>query len=117
MYATQTYPKYANGIIMHEFYSKEVSSKSVINVRSALPWGSKRTILTQEVLRILLNCSMRLPWEIVAGHVKEMMLCMQYSGYDQRFRTEVVKSALKAYKNIRERDTRGETPMYRQRGW
>ena len=101
---------------MHEFYYKEVSSKSVINARSALAWGSKKTILTQEVLRILLNCSTRLQWEIVTGHVNEMMLHIQYSGYDQRFRTEVVKSALKAYENIWERDARGKTPMYRQRG-
>ena len=44
-----------------EFSSKEVASKSVVNARSALSWSSKRTILTQEVLRILLNCSTELP--------------------------------------------------------
>ena len=46
-------------IILHGFYSKEVSSKCVVDARSALPWNNKRTILTQELLRILLilrNC-------------------------------------------------------------
>ena len=55
-------------IVMHEFYSKEVSSKCVINARSALSWGSKRTILTQGTQRILLKCSTRLPWETIIGH-------------------------------------------------
>ena len=46
-----------------KIYYKDVASKSMINARSALPWSCKRTILTQEVLRILLNCSRELPWE------------------------------------------------------
>ena len=33
-------------VVLHEFYYKDVTSKSVINARSALPWSCKRTILT-----------------------------------------------------------------------
>ena len=84
-------------VVLHEFYYKDVSSRSVVNVRSALPWNCKRTILTQEVLRILLNCSRELSWETVVAHVNHMMLRLQYSGYDKKFRTEVVRSALSAY--------------------
>ena len=54
----------AHAMIMHEFYSKEVSSKNVINAKSAIPWSTKRTVLTQEILRVLLNCSKRLPWDV-----------------------------------------------------
>ena len=43
--------------IIHEFYSKDVSSKSVINANSAFSWRQKRTVLTQELLRVLPNCS------------------------------------------------------------
>ena len=50
-------------VIMYEFHSKSVASKAVINARSALNWNTKRTVLTQEVLRVLLNCSRLLPWE------------------------------------------------------
>ena len=91
-------------VVLHEFYYKEVASKSMINARSALPWKCKRTIMTQEVLRVLLNCNTRLPWEVVVVHVNHMMQRMQYSGYNQRFRSEVVTSALKAYENIKARD-------------
>ena len=88
-------------IVLHEFFSKEVSSKCVIGARSAIPWNSKRTILTQEVLRILLNCSTDLPWEMVVGHLEQMMARMQYSGYDKKFRIEVLRSALKAYERFK----------------
>ena len=77
-------------MVLHEFFHKDVSSRSVVNARSALPWNCKRTILIQEVLRIFLNCSRELPWETVVAHINHMMLRLQYSGYNQKFRTEVV---------------------------
>ena len=104
-------------VLLHEFCSKDVASKCVINARSALSWSCKRTILTQEVLRILLNCSRELPWETTVGHVNHMMLRLQYAGYDQKFRTEVVLSALKAYNRMIELDVSGEQPLYRPREW
>ena len=48
-------------VFLHEFYSKDVASKCVVNGKSAMSWSCKRTILTQEVLRILRNCSRELP--------------------------------------------------------
>ena len=104
-------------VVLHEFYYKDVFSRSVVNARSVLPWNCKRTILTQEVLRILLNCSRELPWETVVAHVNHMMLRLQYAGYDQKFRTEVVRSALNAYNRLIELDASSETPLYRPRQW
>ena len=46
-----------------------------------------------------------------------MMLRLQYPGYDQKFRTEVVRSALKAYNRLIELDTSGEQPLYSPREW
>ena len=104
-------------MILHEFFSKDVSSKAVINARSAMAWTSKRTILTQEVLRVLLNCSRLLPWEVTTSHVSEMMHRIQYSGYNQRFRYKVLSSSLKAYERIIKDKDSGEKPMYRTREW
>ena len=83
-------------VLLHEFYSKSVESKRVICARSVLPWSSKMTILTQQVLRTLLSCSRELPWETVVGQLNYMTLRLQYSGYNQEFRTQVAQSALKA---------------------
>ena len=49
--------------------------------------------------------------------MNHMMLHLQYSGYDQKFRTEVVLSALNAYKRMIELDASGEQPLYRPREW
>ena len=45
-------------LVLHEYYHKDVASRAVINARSAVPWRDKRTILTQEILRVLRNCTM-----------------------------------------------------------
>ena len=104
-------------IILHEYYYKEVASKTVINTRSSMPLSDKRTILTQEVLRILLRCSPHLAWDITAKHVSEYMLRMQYSGYHQNFREQITRSALKAYEIIKMKEEKGEQPMYRTKEW
>ena len=104
-------------VIMYEFHSKCMASKAVINARSALSWSTKRTVLTQEVLRVLINCSKLLPWERVVENGSEMVLRMQYSGYSKKFRYEVVDSALKAYKTRNEADQEGVQPLHRPKDW
>ena len=98
--------------IVHEHYSKEISAKAVVNARSALPVKTKRTIHTQEVVRILRNCSRHLPWSVAREHVEQYVARMQFSGYRKEFRAEVVESALKAYDMMTERDATGEEPLY-----
>ncbi len=100
---------------MYEFYTKEVASKAVVNARPALSESTKRTILTQEVLCVLMNTSPLLLWSHVIE--KEMVLRMQYSGYSKQFRYQVVDSALKAYSVRQEADRDGLTPLYRPKGW
>ncbi|KAJ7360017.1 hypothetical protein OS493_019105 [Desmophyllum pertusum] len=75
-------------MLLVQSIGNNIASKSVVNARSALPWSCKRMILTQEVLRILLNCSTELPWKTAVDHVNHMMLRLQYSGYGWKFRTE-----------------------------
>ena len=103
--------------IMHEFYSKDVSSNLVVHAKSALSWSVKRTVLSQEVLRVILNCSTSLPWERVVYHASQMMLRIQFSGYTKKFRYQVACSALKAYDTIRLQSERGERPLHRPYEW
>ena len=103
--------------IIHEFYAKDVSSKAVVNAKSAFSMKQKRTVLTQEVLRVLLNCSPDVPWERVVIHANTMVLRMQNSGYSKKFRCEVVDAALKAYDEIHRKSECGERPLYRPYNW
>ena len=82
--------------VLHEFYYKDVASKTVVNSRSAIHEKAKRTILTQEVIRIMRNCSRLLPWKEVCGHIDEFCMRMQYSGYTKAFRAQVIRTALHA---------------------
>ena len=51
------------------------------------------------------------------SHVNHIMLRLQYFGFDQKFRTEVVLSALKAYNRMIELDASSEQPLYRPTEW
>ena len=104
-------------VILHEFYAKEVSAKTITHARSAMPAAMKRTILTQELLRVMLRCSPLLEWEVTVKHLNGMMKRLQYSGYGHAYRTQILKSALSAYDKIIEKDKTGETPMYRPKEW
>ena len=103
--------------IMYEHYRKEMASKMTIHARSALPHNQKRNILTQEVIRILKNCSQSLPWETKAQHLEELSLRMQFSGFDKKMRKEVIKSGIKAYRTMEANDKAGTIPLHRPREW
>ena len=42
---------------------------------------------------------------------------MQYSGYNQQFRYEVLMSALNAFEEMKKKDENGEQPLYRPKEW
>lgn len=103
--------------ILYEYYSKPVSSKSVVHNRSAMPLRSKRTVITQDILRIIMRCSPLLTWERVKVHLDEYMMRLQFSGYSEKFRVQVIRSAMTAYKKILSEVTNGKRPMYRRKQW
>ena len=103
--------------IAYEHYEKKITTKAVIHAKSAITTQVKRTVLSQEVLRILLHCNTYVPWEVVCGHINEFMKKMQYSGYSCSFRFDVVKSALNAMKIIREKEELGIRPINRPKEW
>ena len=103
--------------IMYEHYEKDMSTKAVINVKSAIPTKNKRTVMTQEMLRILLHCSDQLPWENVCAHINNFMKKLQYSGYTQPFRYNVARSAMNAFETIKQKKNLGIRPIHRLKTW
>ena len=103
--------------IMYEHYRKEIASKMNIHARSAILHNQQRNILTQEVIRIMKNCSQELPWETKAKHLEDLSLRMQFSGHDKRMRKAVIKSGLSAYRKMEENQKKGTTPLHRTRQW
>ena len=107
----------ANYRIDFEFFEKPTRNPKVILMDSALSFPQKRTILTQECLRRLRNTNVDLGPEIQKKHLDQFMLKLKNSNYNEKFRTQVLDSALKAFKKMQEDDKNGTKPMYRNRSW
>jgi len=82
---------------------------------SALNWKQKRTILTQEALRRLKNTSLELGHEVQCDNLSDFMLKLKDSGYCEKFRSEIIFSAKKAFDIIVENDQNGSRPIHRTR--
>ena len=94
-----------------------MTAKKVILATSAQPWGQKRTTLTQELFRRLLNCSKELSCSTKRKHLDNFMQLLNNSGYSQKFRTEILKSGLEGYNKIVKAEKEGVRPVYRPKGW
>ena len=103
--------------VRFEFFSKPCTSSTVIMASSAQPWGQKRTTLTQELIRRLLNCSKELDCQARRKHLNNFMQLLKNSGYDQSFRAEILKSGLQGYNKIVAADKEKRRPMYRTKQW
>jgi hypothetical protein len=100
-----------------EFFEKSTKNPRVILADSALSFSKKRTILTQECLRRLRNTKLELGPEVQKKHLNDFMLKLKNSGYNQKFRTEILNSGKKAFQKMLEDDKNGVKPLYRSRDW
>ena len=103
--------------ILHEHYEKDMATKMLIHAESAIPMKVKRTVLTQEMLRIILHCSRYIPWDTVRDHLSNFTKKMQYSGYEQSIRYDVTKSAINAYQTMMENEASDIRPINRPKDW
>ena len=103
--------------IYYEFFTKPMKPKLVISAESALPWQQKRTVLTQECIRRLLNTKKELNCGKKQAILSSYMQALKNSGYSTQFRKEILDSGLKGYNKILAADKKGERPMYRLKEW
>ena len=100
-----------------EFYEKPTKNPRVVLASSALSFRQKRTISTQEGLRRLRNTKIELGPEVQGSHLNQFMLKVKNSGYDAKFRSEILDSILKAFDNMVEDDKQNIKPLYRSKDW
>ena len=87
-----------DGTILYQHYEKSVCSKTVLNAKSAHSSATKKSVHTQEILRRLLNSSLKLNWETeVAPVVIDFMTRMKIAGYTENYRRKVLSHALTIY--------------------
>ena len=96
-------------------YMKDLSSRHLLNYRSAHPENMKINVLVNEALRIMRNCSQHLERRVVTQHLQYFVKRMQYSGYPQEYRYEVLSRAFKVESNLRRRPEETEEERRRRR--
>ena len=103
--------------ILHSHYMKPMSNKGVIHRNSALTMRTKMNILVADLVRVMRNVSPLCKESERTVHVQHFINRMQYSGYDQKERTDVYMKALTNFEKIKEKARVGEIPMYRSKFW
>ena len=91
----------------YEFYEKPTKHPKVILANSALSMAQKRTILTQECLRVMRNTKIELGEHVRNQHLSRFMIKLKNSGYSKKFRIEVLDSAIKAFEKMIQDDKKG----------
>ena len=95
-----------------------MSNQLLMLEMSAMPAGMKRTVLTQEVVRIRRNIHPGLPWEISLKHLDNLSQRMRMSGYDESYRYQVIKSGVEGFdKMVTESEKDGGRPINSARTW
>ena len=102
--------------IYYEFYAKPMKPKMVILAESALPWQQKRTVLTQECIRRLLNTKKELNCATKQGILDRYMQVLNNSGYNKQFRKDILSLGLNGYNKILAAHKSGERPLYGTKG-
>ena len=103
--------------VIYKFYSKPMSTPFVMLANSAMPDKMKRNCLVQDAIRRLRNTKRELPWSLKASVLSEFSNKMMLSGYSEKFRLEIIQSAIRGNENQCEAADRGIKPLHRSRGF
>ena len=107
-----------DGCILYCHYQKPMATTRVMHAQSAQSSSCKMGVHTQEVIRRLLNSSVRLNWnQEVAPIITTYMSRMMTAGYDEKFRKRILEKALNIYDKMRREDAAGVRPLHRPRWW
>ena len=102
-----------NNKIVTKFYKKPMATNKVIHKRSAMSTKTKRSVLIQEGLRRLYNCSPDLPVDEKAKTLGEFAMSMKISGHTQSFRSYIIKAVVNKYINELQAHRNRTKPLYR----
>ena len=103
--------------VQYEHYRKPVSNQLLMLEMSAMPAGMKRTVLTQEVVRVRKNTRVGLPWETTVKHLNDLSMRLKMSGYDEAYRYQVIKSGVEGFNKMLQEEEKGGRPIHRPRTW
>ena len=86
-------------IILYEHFEKTMNTNLVLQKASALSENIKVNSLSQEVVRILLNCSEADDDIVRVKHLNQLSTKMKTSGYNTPYIRKVLVNGIKSYEN------------------
>ena len=104
-----------DNLIRHQFYKNSMASRKVVQASSAFSTGMKHSILVEEGLRRLRNCSPELLWAKKIKFLNMFSSDLRYSGHTESFRTTVLKKVVGRYKVELSNHLEGKVKMFRTR--
>ena len=100
-------------LVLYKFYQKEVSSNTVIQRCSAMAENSKIQILSNDMVRRMLNTSENLRDEVRCSVVDSYAQMLINSGYSPQTTRKVIMNGLKNYENKKKASFRkGGRPLH-----
>ena len=104
---------YSGTLTNYEFYRKPMANYVAIPAQSALSNGVKFSTYRQEVVRVLKNTAIHLPWESKAELLSQLSRRMQIAGYGEGFRAKVISEGITGYAKKVLFSFRNNTPLNR----
>ena len=106
-----------NNKIVYEFFEKPCANKFTITKASAHNNRMKMSVLVEEGVRRMRNCSRNLEPEVVNGVMGKWAEKLRRSGYPQTTRHQVIKTAVQKFENMCKVEDGGGRPVHRPRTW
>ena len=103
--------------LYYYYYRKPMANWLLMPEKSALAMSVKRTSLTQYGLRILRNTKLEVPWSEKAKMLSEFTARLRDSGYNEKFRQQIIQSILGGWDKMVTEHEAGRRPINRSRNW
>ena len=113
-YEDENFPR---GKILSKHYRKPETAKVGIQIETAISARNQRTANTQELIRVLRNCSKDLHDEELNECLNDSMKQLQNSGYDKEYRKQILIAATKGFEKQKNADKQGIRTLYRPKGY
>ena len=104
-----------NEKIVHRFYKKSMATRKLVSAKSAFSVPKKRSILVEEGLRRLRNCSPELDWATKAFFLNKFTSDLKYSGHKEQFIRTIIRKVVFKYEADLSNHLEGVHRMYRSR--
>merc|ERR1711895_197308 len=99
--------------LQYRFYRKPMATDLVTDYHSANSRNSKIATLTQDVYRIMSNCSPETTVDERSAHLEEFIRRLRLSHYPPRIMEKIISNCVVTYKRALEREKRKERNLHR----